>query len=157
MSAESEEHAALAKTITQNIEKAMEPVNELASDAKDPEHKTLAKGVIALRSADKITCARITDVQKTSERIEAAVSKNNKGSTIKIPRRDPEKKPVEVPSWLVVTCLLIVLTFIGVMAMTGHLADLVNTYKQVKAVRDGTAALAVPRTNETTPKPKTDS
>jgi hypothetical protein len=79
----SEEHAVLSNTITQNMEEALKPVVALVEDSKDADHKALGRGIIALRSGDKITCARITDTKnavdamsETVGRIEIAVSRN---------------------------------------------------------------------------------
>lgn len=63
MSNGTEEAAALANKITQDIADAMKGVEAIKQDS-DAEHKALAKGILAMRDADIITCARMTDTQK---------------------------------------------------------------------------------------------
>jgi len=66
--AQSREAEALDLKVTQDIEKAMKPVKELAEKSPtDPDfdaaHVTLASGICGLRDADKITCARVGDIK----------------------------------------------------------------------------------------------
>jgi len=79
MTAESD---AMTLKVTQDIDAAMKPVEALAARAHgdngyDPEHTTLAQGICILKSVDAITCARVSDVKDTVDRIETSVKSSN--------------------------------------------------------------------------------
>ena len=108
------------------------------SDIKDTKREVRKVRVEVKKSINRIS----TGMQELT----LAVKDNKKNGMVRIPRKD--KEPVEVPSWLLATIVGMILLFLGALTMTGHLSSLVNAYKEVKAVRDGTASKRGSVTNE---------
>jgi len=118
---------ATCEKVNRGAQLAIELTGDLHADITDTKHN-----VKALRGDVLI----LTD----------AVRSNGHGNgTIKIPIRK-EAPPLELPSWVAVAIVLIVLVWSGWMASKGLLGDFAKAWSEVRAIREGASEVTTPKT-----------